>query len=508
MVPHFEKMLYDNAQIMRAFCDAQDSVPSKIAATRYAYAVDRVFQWLQREMTHPGGGFYSALDSESEGGQEGLYYTWTVAELQAALPPDAAQRFANAFGFDPAGNFEDESTREKSGRNVPFLPYASLGDLPHQTFEQVLLKLNTHRQQRAFPHRDDKILAGWNGMMIAALARASEEFENSDYLDAATQAATFVLEQMHDPDEGLMRSWRSDRTAVPAYLSDYAYLIDGLLEVYNASRNEQWLTAAEELAQEMMDKFIDAEAGGFFFTSHQHDMLLVRSKNLFGGGNVPNANGVAIQNLVRLADWTNNEFYRDTARQTLNSFAKLIETSPQQAESIVLANALYLQSLSHNHPPPLSANQPSFLAIGEARSDTTTAVLSKAGESLLCRLSAGNTLPIRCTLDIAPGFHINATEVGAVELQPTEFVLVDPMGNFTLSEIDAPSGTSRPLEFLAGTARQYTGQAVLRAELLASPNLAPGVYEIQFHLRFQECDDTRCLEPREFLFPLSLQIID
>jgi len=345
LVPHFEKMLYDNAQLMRAYADAWVLTGND----RYRIAVEDIFQWLQREMTHPDGAFFCALDSESEGG-EGKSYVWTTEELQHVLGREDAELFAAVYGFQPEGNYAEEATGERPGTNIPHLSapleeVARTKDIALEELSgrlaQMRQKLLAVRNKRVQPHKDDKVLASWNGLMISALAHAGKELDEPRYVDAAARAAGFIVDRMID-ERGLRRSWRKGKADLPGYLDDYAFLADGLLDLYEATEDERWLTEARKLADNMLADFEDAEGGGLYFTSSQHAELIVRSKNLLGGGNLPSGNGVAAQVLIRLGEITGDQRYILAAERTLQSLSGLMDRAPQATESLILATAMLL----------------------------------------------------------------------------------------------------------------------------------------------------------------------
>jgi len=345
LLPHFEKMLYDNAQLMRAYADAWVLTGND----RYRIAVEDIFQWLQREMTHPDGAFFCALDSESEGG-EGKSYVWTTEELQHVLGREDAELFAAVYGFQPEGNYAEEATGERPGTNIPHLSapleeVARTKDIALEELSgrlaQMRQKLLAVRNKRVQPHKDDKVLASWNGLMISALAHAGKELDEPRYVDAAARAAGFIVDRMID-ERGLRRSWRKGKADLPGYLDDYAFLADGLLDLYEATEDERWLTEARKLADNMLADFEDAEGGGLYFTSSQHAELIVRSKNLLGGGNLPSGNGVAAQVLIRLGEITGDQRYILAAERTLESLSGLMDRAPQATESLILATAMLL----------------------------------------------------------------------------------------------------------------------------------------------------------------------
>ncbi|MGH7957268.1 MAG: thioredoxin domain-containing protein, partial [Opitutaceae bacterium] len=316
LVPHFEKMLYDNAQLMRSYTDGF------LLTKRESYrdAIEDIFRWVRRDMTSPQGAFYSAIDS-GEVGKEGEAYTWHTDRVTKVLGPNDGALFAELYRFEKEGNFAEESTRERTGVNIPHLdqPLDELakkrGEEPKAFMArtaQMREKLLADRQTWPQPHKDDKVLTSWNGLMIASLAYAGRALDEPRYTAAAVRAADFILGTMMR-DGVLLRTYRDGEAKLPGYLDDYGYFAQGLIELHRTTGEARWLTQAGRLATTLVNDFQDPQGGGFFFTTARHEDLLMRSKSLGGGGNVPNANGVAVQALLDLATITGKSEYRTAA---------------------------------------------------------------------------------------------------------------------------------------------------------------------------------------------------
>ncbi len=304
LLPHFEKMLYDNAQLLRAYTDGFRITGDE----SYRTVVAEIFGWLSREMTDSGGAFYSAIDSESEQ-EEGRFYVWSQAEVIDRLGPDDGELISEVYGFKPEGNFREEATGHPSGNNILYLPVPmeqvaeKRGD-NRESLETHLADLRSRlldiRQQRPFPHLDDKIVTSWNAMMIESLAYAGRILDEPKYTQAAEKAADFVMQQL-TRDGRLYRSWRADRARQPGFMDDYAFFALALLELHETTNDQRWLDEARRLTDLMLSDFQDADRGGFFFTANdQPRSVLGRSRQLLGGGNIPSPNGVAAQVLIRL----------------------------------------------------------------------------------------------------------------------------------------------------------------------------------------------------------------
>ncbi len=347
LLPHFEKMLYDNAQLMEVYADGFEIT----GQPRYSDAVADIYAWVEREMTSPQGAFYSALDS-GEVGKEGEAYVWTQQRLRETLNPGELKMFTEIYHIEPNGNFTEESTGEQTGANIPHRTESleALAQQPEVTIETlksklaaIRAKLLSERLTWPQPHKDDKVLTSWNGLMIGSLAHAGQLLNEPRYVKSAERAAEFILNNMVR-DGKLLRTFRDGQAKLPGYLDDYAYFTQGLVELNKATGDARWLDQAKTFANDMIAGFEDQRHGGFFFTTEEHEELLVRSKHLGGGGNMPNPNGVAAQVLVELFQLTGDENYRDASRRTLESLASMMEGQPAASEDLLLATSRLLSS--------------------------------------------------------------------------------------------------------------------------------------------------------------------
>jgi hypothetical protein len=305
-LPHFEKMLYDQALLTMAATEAHQATGNPA----YAHLAREVIAYVQRDLAAPEGVFYAAEDADSEG-REGAFYVWTTAEVQAVLGDDA-EAFMACYNLEPDGNFLEEATREKTGENVLFLrkPLAELAQERGEDVQALTARLavarerlHTVRQQRPRPLLDDKVLTDWNGLMIAALAKAGRVLREPAFLDAAHRAADFLLTTLRTPEGRLLHRYRGGVAGLQATLDDYAFLIWGLLECYQATFDPHPLKEALRLQDEQIARFRDEDDGGFFFTPDDGEPLLARAKELYDGA-VPSGNAVTLWNLVRLARMT------------------------------------------------------------------------------------------------------------------------------------------------------------------------------------------------------------
>jgi uncharacterized protein YyaL (SSP411 family) len=332
-IPHFEKMLYDNGQLATVYTEAY-------LLTRredFRRVLEEMLRFVLREMTSPEGGFYSALDAESED-VEGMFYRWEKAQVQKLLTADEFKLFASVYGLDAAPNFEEHYFAPQLSR-----PFAETADDRKQTeaeLEQQLApirkKLFDARARRERPLTDTKILTSWNGLMIRGFADAGRGLKDESYVAAARRAARFVLEKLRTDNGRLLRTYGQGRAKLNAYLNDYAFFIDGLIALHRATGDGQWLAAADQLMQKQLELFWDSKSGGFFFTSDDHETLLARAKNPIDGAQ-PSGNSVSAQNLLFLADALGKPVYRERAKATIRSFGGLLERSPAAATRMLVA---------------------------------------------------------------------------------------------------------------------------------------------------------------------------
>jgi uncharacterized protein YyaL (SSP411 family) len=310
-VPHFEKMLYDNALLARAYLHGwQISGDALLRRT-----AEETLEWALREMRAPDGGFYSALDADSEG-VEGKFYVWTVDELRDALGPDDAEAAVEWFGATGRGNFEGANVLESRGPEPP----------PEQR-ARIRARLLEARARRVRPGLDDKRLASWNALMVGALADAGAVLRRDDFLAAARAGAAFVLERMRDADGRLLRTFNSGEARLNAYLEDHAFLLEALLTLYEATFEERWFDEARVFGDAIVERFADAEHGGFFSTSSDHEELIARRKDLEDAP-IPSGASSAAFGLLRLAALTGDASYE---RHAVSHLRLLHELAPRHA---------------------------------------------------------------------------------------------------------------------------------------------------------------------------------
>jgi len=316
LVPHFEKMLYDNAQLARVYLHAWQIT----AEPRYREVVEGILDHLLREMRTTDGAFASSLDADSEGG-EGASYLWTQREIEELLGGEAPL-FCAAYDVTPEGNWEGRTIlrRVRDGATLAAEHGGTESDVAGR-LRAARIRLLERRQARAQPARDDKALAAWNGLAIAALAEAAQVLGREDYRAAAEEAAGFLTTALRDTDGRLHRSWKDGRASAMGVLEDHTHLADGLLALYEATFDERWFVRARELMERVLEHFADP-AGGFFDTSDDHEQLFTRPKGLQDNA-LPSGNAMAASVLLRLAALTGDGRYRDAAETTLAAVGAL-----------------------------------------------------------------------------------------------------------------------------------------------------------------------------------------
>ena len=340
LVPHFEKMLYDQALLAMAYTEAYQAS----AKEEYAQTVREIFSYVLRDMRSSTGAFYSAEDADSEG-EEGKFYLWTEEEIRQALSSKEADLIISVFNVEKEGNFNDEATRKRRGRNILYVREAlveiaanlkiSERDL-RKRLEDARGKLFAAREKRVRPHKDDKILTDWNGLMIAALAKGARALDEPHYAEAAVNAVDFILKNMRKPDGRLLHRYRDGQAALPAYVDDYAFLIWGMLELYETTFEVRYLQMALNLNDDVLKHFWDNEEGGFYFTADDAEKLLVRQKDIYDGA-IPSGNSVGALNLLRLGRITANTDFEEKTEKIGRAFSQLVNQSPSAYTQLMLA---------------------------------------------------------------------------------------------------------------------------------------------------------------------------
>ncbi|MBK9216341.1 MAG: thioredoxin domain-containing protein [Chloracidobacterium sp.] len=350
LVPHFEKMLYDNAQLARVYLHAYQVTGNDL----YRRIAVETLEYVRREMLDAEGGFYSSQDADSEG-EEGKFFVWKPEEVDAVLGKDAAAAFCEQFDVTASGNFEGHNILNIKDP-VATAPGSELSDASRR-------KLFERREARVKPGRDEKILTAWNGLMLAAFADAAGALGSDEYLALAKRNADFILNELQD-DGRLLRTWKDGEAKLNAYVEDYANVADGLLVLYQVSGEVRYLVEARRLADTMIMEFWDPEGGGFFFTSNDHEELVVRNKDFYDNA-TPSGNSVAADVLLPLTKLTGDDKYEQFASATLRLAASQMRRYPQGFGRALSAFEFHL------------ADTKEIVIVGDADSDLAREVLSR-----------------------------------------------------------------------------------------------------------------------------------
>ncbi|MDA0946957.1 MAG: thioredoxin domain-containing protein [Planctomycetota bacterium] len=340
LVPHFEKMLYDQATFSMACVEAWQVTGHEDLRR----AAEETFEYVLRDLLDPGGAFHSAEDADSEG-EEGLFYVWTMDELVEVLGAQDAHLLALAYGAEDEGNFREEATGAETGRNILHRPLDQRERLLRENLDAdevlermpaLLERLMAVRVKRIRPFLDDKVLTDWNGLMIAALATGAKAFDAPRYAEAAARAADFVLANLVREDGRLIKRWRAGDAAHDAMLEDHAFMAWGLVELYEATGEVRWLREARRIVDLALEQFWDEEGGGFFLSPADGEALFVRAKDVYDGA-IPSGNSVMALVLARLARMTGEVRYEERAWGVLEAFSGQLQRMASGHTQLLLA---------------------------------------------------------------------------------------------------------------------------------------------------------------------------
>ncbi|MEM7007497.1 MAG: thioredoxin domain-containing protein, partial [Thermodesulfobacteriota bacterium] len=332
----------------------------------YETTAREVLTYVLRDMTAPEGGFYSAEDADSEG-EEGKFYVWSEEELKEILGKDDAELFIRTYNTSGDGNFIEEAAGHKTGTNIlhlqkPLTEIASSYEISEDEFigkiENSRTKLFNEREKRIHPYKDDKILVDWNGLMIAALSMAGRAFDEPEYTQAAEKAVNFILDEMRDEKGRLLHRYRGSEAGITANVDDYAFLIWGLLELYESTFNIEYLKSAISLQEQMDESFWDEKNGGYYFTADHAEELITRQKEIYDGA-VPSGNSAAGLNLLRLSRITSDIEYEQKAAQIGKAFSETVESGP-------MAYTLFMTGLDFGLGPSYEV-----VVVGDPKGDDT-----------------------------------------------------------------------------------------------------------------------------------------
>jgi uncharacterized protein len=500
LVPHFEKMLYDNAQLASVHIAAFEITHDP----RWREEAEATFAFIERRMTAPEGGFYSALDAETRG-EEGAYYVWSRDDVKRVLGQGAdGNLFAEVYGVKGEPNFE-------GGRYVLHEPrtrseQAGALTLTPEELEKRLRPLRSRllaaRDKRPAPLCDDKILTGWNGLMIAAYADGFRVFKVEKYREAAVKAVGFLLEKLRLPDGRLLRTYRQGQAKLAAYLEDYAFLAHGLIRLNAATGDARWLRESRALTERMIADFEDHDEGGFFFTATGHESLLARAKDPFDNA-LPSGNSMAILDLMALYRATGEVSYRNHAGKALDAFSTSLSKVPAAMPAVVIGLEQYLDST----PDKVVETVPGPGSLDDVSAGIVTAT-ARLADATPTAIAPGQELDVVVSVKIQDGWHIYANPTGLTEMKPTALGLrSESARGFRLLNVSYPSGESKVLGSL-GTENVslYEGKVEFTARLKLADDARSGRVKISLKLSYQACNDRLCHAPTALEVPLTVTI--
>ena len=468
LVPHFEKMLYDNAQLAKIYLQVYQMTGKR----RYRRVAEEIFGFVAREMTSAEGGFYSALDAETDA-EEGKYYVWTEDEIKRSLSKEVFKKFASIYGVEKGPNFE--------GKNILYVPEGSPVETTLKTLETARDVLLAARYERERPLLDTKVIVSWNGLMIDALAYGYEVLGEEKYLTAASEAAQFILDRMAKPNGELWHTFTAGIANYDAYLDDYAFFVRGLLGLYHATGKERWLQQAKILTDKMIELFWDEKNGGFFYTRADAKQLIVRTKKPHDSA-IPSGNAVAVNNLLLLMKFGVDSDYNTYSEKTLRSFAQAMKETPSSFMHMLYAYLGYMKL-----DKELIASKQSHVT---AKAKIT---------------SAKGSMPIQVELEVkvAGGWHINANPSGQDNLIPTTITVAEDT-SIEIADVTYPKGKSVQFEFSDETLKVYENTIKITLKLRQKPNANfKKVQQIILRLNYQACNETSCLLPETLEIPLK-----
>ena len=490
-IPHFEKMLYNQALLGRAYTELYtlSDKPDDRAVAK------GIFDFTLRQMTHKDGGFYSALDAETDA-VEGAYYAWTDAELHDALDADSYAWLMEHYGLTEIPGIPGH--KHEDGR-VLFLiqPLSGSAMEKGQSYEDTVKKqqavmtaLRESRDKRKLPHLDNKIITSWNGLMIDAFARAGQCMGNPEYTEVARRAADFILANLRKQDGALYRTWRDGKAEIAAYFEDYAFLIQGLVSTYRTTKEERYLQAAKELAAKAKQLFWDEKHCGYYFTDGS-ERLLVRMKNAVDSA-IPSGNAVMAQALLDLYEITGDAEWKQQAEALLIAFGQSITENPRAYTHMVHA----LLRLNHLAPTAEATLQPDeAVAMPEAME---TKAYVKVGVSEPER--EGNRLTVTAVLDIAQSWHVNANPASLDFLIPTSVDVCEDSGK---AEAKPVYPDARAMTTPLGEIKVYEGRVSIPVKVKVT--LPDGTENLRLLVRAQACKDAACLAPSDWVIPVKLK---
>lgn len=501
-VPHFEKMLYDQAQLIDVFSNAYATSQKEL----YRQVALEIAQFVERDLQSPDGAFYSALDAETNG-IEGEYYVWEARDLNTILGADAAA-FKEVYHVKDLSDFEHGNVLWLSPERLPgpaTQVVSGSRTAPADEFSVARQKLLDVRNQRPRPLRDEKILSGWNGLMIGAMARGGQALNSPALIKSAERAGQFVMTRMRDSKGRLFHVHTAGESRLNAYLDDYAFLIDGLLALHDATKDPRWLRAAVQLQDDQTRMFRDENGGGYFFTSHEHEELLARTKNSYDGV-LPAGNSVSARNLIKLSARTKDDKYRREAKEIIDLFAGNLEQNPRGLTIMALAASELLHGDIPAEPRPsrtvsqAGGNDPANNATVQQTANQKEAPKKEEhvkAQAFLSvdRLPAGGSCQVMVVLTIEKGWHVNANPPSPDYLIPVK-VSWKSKNKIQLAELKYPKGIAFRFAGSDEDAMVYDGEVQIRGTL-EIPKEAGGLTEdMEISVHYQVCNEEGCLPPK------------
>ncbi len=497
-VPHFEKMLYNQAQLTRAYVQAYEQTGEEA----FADVARGVLGYVEELMTGPDGQFYSALDAETDA-TEGAYYAWNRGQITEILDGEELALFDKVFAISDIPAYPGHKHPDGGALHMrkPITELAEELDMPYaelrERLDGLLASLKQERDTRELPHLDDKVIAGWNGMMIGASAEAGRVLGEPSYTEAARRAAVFLLDRLRDEEGNLLRLWRAGVSEQPAFHEDYAFVVKGLVSLHRASGEQAWLDAAVDLAQRADRTFWDDEGGGYYFAVESSD-LIARSKSASDGA-IPSGNSAMAHALIDLAELTVEERWRTRAEELLTAFSGVVASQPPGYLSMVHAIERLLAEPDSQRRSELDVDLPNFdrLNAEEDAADSSDHVAVSASiDSDAVR--ANDPFVVRIRFEIADGWHVNAHPASAPNLIATT---VDVRSDLPIDveRIEYPDPTRLSTAYSDVPLEVYEGavEVVARCRLREEFDDKRGKATIRVATVFQSCDESRCLPPTQ-----------
>lgn len=505
LVPHFEKMLYNQAQLTHLYLRAYELVGKQ----RWRRVAERALQYVAREMAAPEGGFYSALDAETDA-VEGKYYVWTEKQIRRLLGR-AAEPFFRTFQLAPMLEVEGAGVVHVAGGSGRA---AAAFDAPGDDLEQARQTLLRERSQRRYPLLDDKIITAWNGMMIAACAEAYRVLGHQPFREAAERAAVFVARHLSTSEGALKRVYRLDGVRggggakYDGYLEDYAHFADGLVTLYAATGARRWLELATAVADQMVIRFWDVEAGGFYYSQEGGNDLIVRVKDATDSA-LPSANAVAVRCLIALSRHTGRDDLQRKAIEALRAFGGAMGRQPTAYTSMIAAA---WDSMEDRTRDTFAGGSTSAAQLPTSRAQAIDLPASIVEAQVMVggsdHVRPGDTFKLFVDLSIAPGWHINANPTSDDWLIPTTFTVNSLDLPLDLQAVEYPevrrigiAGTEDSIDVYAGSVR------VTSRMKLSSKAEAGQRGDVRLIVQYQACDDDGiCLMPAEWVGAVTLSV--